>query len=99
MVPHHGANMLLGGPLPDNQSSKRKFAIFSYGKENQYGHPSEKHIATLQGSYNYEVVRTVEYQYIKIIRNMRIVDISYRQRYDTDTSLSIFGVIQEEKEQ
>lgn len=69
IVPHHGAKMTLGNHSLDNQSSEKKFAIFSYGEDNQYGHPNDGHVFKLNNIYNYEIVRVAEYQYIQIIIN------------------------------
>ncbi len=69
IVPHHGAAMALGNPLSSSLSCEKKFAIFSYGKGNQYGHPSGEHVLKLRNIYNYEVVGVAEYQYIQITIN------------------------------
>lgn len=89
MVPHHGAQMPLGEPLITNRCAERKFAIFSYGEENQYQHPFGEHVWKLQKLYNYEVIRTAECQYIKFIinGNMEIID----------SSSAFIGVVREEE--
>ena len=69
IVPHHGAAMALGNPSLGSLSCEKKFAIFSYGKGNQYGHPSGEHVLKLRNIYNYEVVGVAEYQYIQITIN------------------------------
>lgn len=77
IAPHHGAKMPLKDSVAALQLDKRKTAIFSYGENNQYGHPSGEHVLRLANRYGYDVLGTAEHRCIEIVFNLH-ADIKFQ---------------------